>query len=128
MNDTMNGPPNGPTNDEEMLRLVQSGLPPDQLRAEVTRRLVQRTEAEEPEWGALLRAAAIPRRLDQAVVGVLRGAPDDADGNQTALERLAGYSFVLPDPEGRSYALHEEVRAVLLKTGRPPSGGRTMSN
>ena len=32
MNDQMNGPPNGPMNDEEMLRLVQSGLPPDQLR------------------------------------------------------------------------------------------------
>jgi tetratricopeptide (TPR) repeat protein len=120
MNDTIKGPLNGPTNDEEMLRLVQSGLPPGQLRAEVTRRLVQRTEAEEPEWGALLRAAAIPRRLDEGVVGVLCGAPDDAEGNQTALGRLADSSFVLPDPEGRSYALHEEVRAVLLEDWQAP--------
>ena len=120
MNDTINGPLNGPTNDEEMLRLVQSGLPPDQLRTEVTRRLVQRAEAEEPEWGALLRAAAIPRRLDEGVVGALRGALDDAQGNQAALQRLAGLSFVLPDPEGRSYALHEEVRAVLLADWQAP--------
>jgi len=120
MNDTMNAPPNGPINDEEMLRLVQSGLPPDQLRTEVTRRLVQRAEAEEPEWGALLRAAAIPRRLDEGVVGVLRGAPDDADGNRAALQRLAAFPFVLPDPEGRSYALHEEVRAVLLADWQAP--------
>jgi len=120
MNDTMNAPPNGLVNDKEMLQLVQSGLPPDQLRAEVTRRLVQRAEAEEAEWGALLRAAAIPRRLDEGVVGMLRGAPDDAQGNQTALQRLASYYFVLPDPEGRSYALHEEVRVVLLEDWQAP--------
>ncbi|MFB0534798.1 MAG: tetratricopeptide repeat protein, partial [Anaerolineae bacterium] len=77
-------------------------------------------EAEEPEWGALLRAAAIPRRLDEGVVGALRGALDDVQGNQAALQRLASYSFVLPDPEGRSYALHEEVRAVLLADWQVP--------
>ena len=73
----------------------------------MTRRLVQRAEEQEPEWSALLRAAAIPRRLDEGVVGALRGVPDDAGGNRAALQRLASYSFVLPDPEGRSYALHE---------------------
>ncbi len=106
--------------DDELLRLVTSDLPLDELAAEVTRLVVQQAEEQEPEWGGLLRAAAIPRRLDAAVIGVLRDAPDDEAGNQAALQRLAGYSLVLPDPEGRSYALHEEVRAVLLADWQAP--------
>ncbi|MBC8450272.1 MAG: tetratricopeptide repeat protein [Chloroflexi bacterium] len=86
----------------------------------MTERLVQRVEEEEPQWGALLRAAAIPRRLDTAVVGVLRGAPDDDAGNQAALQRLTALSFVLPDPEGESYTLHEETRSALLEDWQIP--------
>lgn len=110
--------------DDELLRLVQSGLPPDELEAQVLRLLVKGFEEKDPTFGALLRAAAVPRRLDTATVGLLRGTPDDEPGNRTALKRLADLSFVLPDPEGKSYTLHEETRALLLETwqtaGRRP--------
>ena len=109
-----------PKHEEELLRLVQSGLPQEELRAEITRRWVRQAEEQEPAWGALLRAAAIPRRLDEATIGVLRGAPEDEAGNQAALQRLADLPFVLPDPEDKSYGLHELTRAVLLEDWQTP--------
>lgn len=105
---------------EELFRLLAKAEDTEALTATLIRRIVAQAEEQEPEWGGLLRAAAIPRRLDAAVIGVLRDAPDDEAGNQAALQRLAGYSFVLPDPEGRSYALHEEVRALLLEDWQAP--------
>ncbi|MFB0533499.1 MAG: hypothetical protein ACETWR_00805, partial [Anaerolineae bacterium] len=69
---------------EELFRLLAESEDTEALTATLIRRMVARAEAEEPEWGALLRAAAIPRRLDEGVVGALRGALDDVQGNQAA--------------------------------------------
>ena len=107
---------------EELFRLLAETEDAEALTEALVRRIVAEAEEREPEWGALLRAAAIPRRLDAAVVGVLRDAPDDEAGNRAAMARLADLSFVLPDPEGKSYALHEQVRALLLEEW--PAAGR----
>jgi tetratricopeptide (TPR) repeat protein len=61
-----------------------------------------------------MRACAVPRWVDLAVLAVLRGR---ADGNQRVLELLRGYSFVRPLGLGR-FAYSDEVRAALLEEWR----------
>ena len=60
MNDQMNGSPNGPTNNKEILRLGQS-LPAEQLRTEMTRLTLQSLEKSDPRMGALLRKGGNPK-------------------------------------------------------------------
>ncbi len=61
-----------------------------------------------------MRACAVPRWFDLAVLAVLRGR---ADGNERVLELLRGYSFVRPLGAGR-FAYAAEVRAALLEEWR----------
>ena len=67
-----------------------------------------------PRQAEVMRACAVPRWFDTAVLGLLRGR---ADGNERVLELLRGYSFVRPLGRGR-YAYQEEVRAALLEEWR----------
>ena len=61
-----------------------------------------------------MRACAVPRWFDLAVLELLRGR---ADGNERVLELLRGYSFVRPLGAGR-FAYSAEVRAALLEEWR----------
>ena len=70
-----------------------------------------------PELPGLLRAGAIPRTLNAAIVGVLRDAPDDTEGNRVLLEMVAGYRFVLPRPDG-GLVYHDNTRDALLADWR----------
>jgi hypothetical protein len=63
-----------------------------------------------PRQAEVMRACAVPRWFDTAVLEQLRGRPD---GNERVLELLRGYSFVRP-LGGERYAYQEEVRAALL--------------
>ncbi|MEO7911097.1 MAG: tetratricopeptide repeat protein [Roseiflexaceae bacterium] len=67
-----------------------------------------------PRQAEVMRACAVPRWLDLAVLAVLRGR---ADGNERVLELLRGYSFVRPLGAGR-FAYSAEVRAALLEEWR----------
>jgi len=59
---------------EELFRLLAEAEDTEALTATLVRRMVARAEEQEPEWGALLRAVAIPRWLDEGVMGVLPGS------------------------------------------------------
>ncbi|HEX9370403.1 MAG TPA: tetratricopeptide repeat protein, partial [Roseiflexaceae bacterium] len=67
-----------------------------------------------PRQAEVMRACAVPRWFDVAVLAVLRGR---ADGNERVLELLRGYSFVHPLGAGR-FAYSDEVRAGLLEEWR----------
>jgi len=67
-----------------------------------------------PRQAEVMRACAVPRWFDVAVLAVLRGRED---GNERVLELLRGYSFVRPLGAGR-YAYQDEVRAALLDEWR----------
>ena len=67
-----------------------------------------------PRQAEVMRACAVPRWFDLAVLALLR---DRADGNQRVLELLRGYSFVRPLGAGR-FAYSAEVRAALLEGWR----------
>lgn len=114
MNDQMNGSLSGPTNDKEILRLVQSNLPAEQLWTEITRLTLQSLEKDDPRMGALLRKAVIPRKLNLQIIDTLCKDPSEAENNQTVLLRLAGYPFVSEAPDGRSYRVNQEIRSMLL--------------
>lgn len=67
-----------------------------------------------PRQAEVMRACAVPRWFDLAVLELLRGR---ADGNQRVLELLRSYSFVRPLGAGR-FAYSAEVRAALLEEWR----------
>src|SRR5215207_3656363 len=67
-----------------------------------------------PRQAEVMRACAVPRWFDLAVLELLRGR---ADGNERVLELLRGYSFVRPIGAGR-FAYSAEVRATLLEEWR----------
>ncbi|HEU5101633.1 MAG TPA: tetratricopeptide repeat protein [Roseiflexaceae bacterium] len=78
-----------------------------------------------PRQAEVMRACAVPRWFDTAVLELLRGR---ADGNERVLELLRGYSFVRPLSGGR-YTYQEEVRAALLEEWRAlhPAELRTLN-
>src|SRR6266545_1172517 len=67
-----------------------------------------------PRQAEVMRACAVPRRFDLAVLAVLRGR---ADGNERVLELLRGYSFVRP-LGARRFTYSAEVRTALLEEWR----------
>src|SRR5215212_4360773 len=67
-----------------------------------------------PRQAEVMRACAVPRWFDLAVLELLRGR---ADGNERVLELLRGYSFVRGRGAGR-FAYSDEVRAALLEEWR----------
>src|SRR5215212_10424286 len=78
-----------------------------------------------PRQAEVMRACAVPRWFDLAVLELLRGR---ADGNQRVLELLRSYSFVRPLGAGR-FAYSAEVRAALLEEWRAeqPAELRTLN-
>jgi tetratricopeptide (TPR) repeat protein len=71
----------------------------------------------DPELPQLLRAGAIPRTLNEIIVGLLREKPEDLDRNRHLLEMIAGYRFVLPRPDG-GFIYHDNTRDYLLADWR----------
>src|SRR5829696_4275541 len=67
-----------------------------------------------PRQAEVMRACAVPRWFDLAVLKLLRSR---ADGNERVLELLRSYSFVRPLGAGR-FAYSAEVRAALLEEWR----------
>lgn len=86
-------------------------IPQDNLIVATFRRLLAEAG---PRQAEVMRACAVPRWFDLAVLAVLR---DRADGNQRVLELLRGYSFVRPLGAGR-FAYSAEVRVALLEEWR----------
>src|SRR5215210_3154238 len=91
-------------------------IPQDNLITSTFRRLLAEAG---PRQAEVMRACAVPRWFDLAVLGLLRGR---ADGNQRVLELLRGYSFVRPLGAGR-FAYSAEVRAALLEEWRAERPG-----
>jgi hypothetical protein len=85
--------------------------PQDNLITSTFRRLLAEAG---PRQAEVMRACAVPRWFDLAVLELLRGR---ADGNQRVLELLRSYSFVRPLGAGR-FAYSAEVRADLLEEWR----------
>jgi tetratricopeptide (TPR) repeat protein len=67
----------------------------------------------DPELPDLLRACAIPRRINGQIVGVLRDDPDDEERNQQLLEMVSAHRFVLRRDDG-DYVYHDNTRDALL--------------
>src|SRR5215207_4453285 len=88
-----------------------STIPQDNLIVATFRRLLAQAG---PRQAEVMRACAVPRWFDLAVLELLRGR---ADGNERVLELLRGYSFVRPLGTGR-FAYSAEVRAALLEEWR----------
>jgi tetratricopeptide (TPR) repeat protein len=79
--------------------------------------ILDQTEEQDPDLAALLRACAIPRRVDAATVAALRGEPDDEAGSQALMDRIARFSFVRPHSDG-TVTYHDATREVLLEDWR----------
>jgi tetratricopeptide (TPR) repeat protein len=86
-------------------------IPQDNLIVATFQRLLAEAG---PRQAEVVRACAVPRWFDLAVLELLRGR---ADGNERVLELLRGYSFVRPLGVGR-FAYSAEVRAALLEEWR----------
>src|SRR6187549_3663192 len=85
--------------------------PQDNLIVATFRRLLAEAG---PRQAEVMRACAVPRWFDLAVLELLRGR---GDGNERVLELLRSYSFVQPLGAGR-FAYSAEVRAALLEEWR----------
>lgn len=86
-------------------------IPQDNLIVATFRRLMAEAG---PRQAEVMRACAVPRWFDLAVVELLRGR---AEGNERVLELLRGFSFVRPLGTGR-FTYSAEVRAALLEEWR----------
>jgi len=85
--------------------------------ASFLRWILKSAASRDPDLPDLVRAAAIPRVLTSAIIGVLRGAPDDSEGNERFLELLSEYRFVLRRGEG-GLVYHDNTRDALLSDWR----------
>jgi tetratricopeptide (TPR) repeat protein len=90
---------------------------PAEFARQLFRLTLEQTRAADPLLAEMLRACAIPRRFDAAIIGVLRDAPDDRATNQRLLEGLLPFSFVLTHKEG-GYVYHDNTRDMLLEDWR----------
>lgn len=77
----------------------------------------ERLRATDPPLADLLRICAIPRRLDEQVLGVLRDDIGDGAENQRLLQSLAAFEFVVTRPDG-GYVYHDSTRTMLLDEWR----------
>ncbi len=91
----------------------------EQPDRELLRLTVERVREESPELADAIRYCAIPRRFDATVIGVLRGAQDDGDGNSRILAGVLTYNFAVPRRDG-GYVYHDSVRESLLRDWRTP--------
>jgi tetratricopeptide (TPR) repeat protein len=89
----------------------------DDSEDEFLQQIFEGAARRDPELPNLLRAGAIPRMLDATIVGVLRGSPGDAKGNERLLEMLSEYRFVLPRSQG-GWVYHDNTRDALLADWR----------
>ena len=69
----------------------------------------RRSRTSDPNLATALPLAALPRRLDAAVMAVLIGHPEMLDEGQRLLDQLADYPFVRPHPSG-GMTYHDRVR------------------
>jgi tetratricopeptide (TPR) repeat protein len=100
---------------EVMASIEGSGDPTGQL----IKLIVERQQESNPELAQAIQYCAIPRRFDAAMIGALRDAPGDNDGNEKILGGVSGYNFVVPR-RGGGYVYHDSARTALLKEWRVP--------
>jgi tetratricopeptide (TPR) repeat protein len=98
---------------DELLAKLESEEDPSEVLLQLT---VDRLRAVYPEIGDVVRLAAIPRRIDPAIVGVLRGDADD-DRDREIFDVLASLSFARPLGDGM-IAYQDGIRDSLLKRYR----------
>lgn len=99
---------------EELLAVLDAA---EDSEGAVLQLILESAVRRDPELPDLIRACAIPRTLNAEVVGVLRGTPDDADGNSRLLGMISEYSFVLSRPDG-GLIYHDNTRDYLLADWR----------
>jgi hypothetical protein len=106
---------------ESLLDFMKSVVTADDPELELARRTVEAARAEHPDLPFAIRACAIPQHFDANVVGVLRGEPDDAAGNDELLKLLSHQAFVTPRAPG-SYVYHDLMRERLLRDWQSDEG------
>jgi tetratricopeptide (TPR) repeat protein len=100
--------------EQSLVDFMKSIAAADDPEVELARRTVDAARSEHRELPFLIRACAIPQFFDATVVGVLRNAPDDHDGNAELTALLCGQAFVRPRAPG-SWVYHHIMRQRLLR-------------
>jgi len=85
--------------------------------------ILDQTAKRNEELANMIRAGAIPRRVDLAVIGAIRQTPHDDEGNQQLLGQVAEFSFVRSNPD-RTLTYHDATRHLLLQEWQKDSESR----
>lgn len=86
----------------------------EDLDTTFVRQVVKEAAVQDPELPSLIRALAIPRWFDAAIVGVVRDDPFDNEGNERLLGLVAEHRFVLSH-HPRTFVYHDNTRDALLR-------------
>src|SRR5687768_11727921 len=98
----------------ELVESIESSANP--VRA-VLEQTLERLRQGNPELAECVRYGAIPREVDAALLGVLRGQPEDRVGNERLLGGLIALSFIAPAAPDR-YRYQETTRQCILDEWR----------
>src|SRR4051794_3390519 len=102
---------------DDFIQFVASIRSRKDSELELIKQTIENARRRSPELADAIRYCAIPRRFDAEIIGALRDAPRDRDGNKRILDQVIEHSFVLPRaPDGFVY--HDNVRDVLIKDWR----------
>ncbi|MBN1991182.1 MAG: tetratricopeptide repeat protein, partial [Anaerolineae bacterium] len=118
----MTNPTLPPTDDLDaaLESLLSKGASPEEFTRQLFYLNYERFKSADPELAEMMRACAIPRVFNADIIGVLRGASDDETGNQTLLEGLLPFNFVLARQDG-GYIYHDNTRQMLLADWQQPA-------
>ena len=121
--ENMNNTPDEQDDDNMLLQylteLLERDADQDEFEQQIFLHNLEQTEQDDPDLAAMLRACAIPRQFDAAIIGVLRDAPDDTETNERLLAALLEYAFVL-ERQGRTYVYHDNTRDMLMAEWQKP--------
>ena len=98
---------------QALIGLVAGGASADEVARHLLYANFERARSTDPELAEMLRACAIPRRFDEKIIGVLRGAPDDDERNRRLLDGVLSFSFVLARSDS-GYVYHDSTRDLIL--------------
>lgn len=99
---------------QELVKLAETDVSPEILSEKLLLLDIQQTEQDDPELGYVLRACAIPPKFDAEVIGVIRNELEDYETNESLLEDVVDYPFVISHKEG-GFVYHDNTRELLLK-------------
>jgi tetratricopeptide (TPR) repeat protein len=98
---------------EALESLLGGGISPTEQSRRLFAASIAQVRERDPELADVMPALALLRRFDAGIIGELRGALNNSEGNQRMLDALRQLAFV--EAAGESLRYHDSVREALLE-------------